>query len=236
MEIKLGFGSVPKPQYVYVSQEGDYCWYMLSEEEKHISIYDKALTGVITKIECNKTVETKFGKRQKTDLHILAEQPYIIRSGRDSYFSKSLLLSLDILTSEQLHQPLTIAVAPGDKKVVFCTIYNPITYQAIKINWDEHKEIDLLSLEQKVSQKINQIQKPEIYQNTELRAIIMAQTDTYLKQLGWNPEQGRRYLQQKYGKRSRRELNDRELVDFTMAIFELLCTQENRFMMSNLAG
>jgi hypothetical protein len=236
MKIKLGFGSVPKPHYVYVSQEADYCWYMLSEEEKHIPIYDKALTGVITKIECNKTVETKFGKRQKTDLHILAEQPYVIRSGRDSYFSKSLLLSLDDLTNEQLHQPLTIAVVPGDKKVVFCTIYNPITYQAIKINWDEHNEIELQSLEQKVSHKINQIQKPEILQNTELRTIIMAQTDTYLQQLGWNSEQGRRYLQQKYSKRSRQELNDRELVDFTMAIFELLCTQENRFVMSNLAG
>ncbi|MBW4432711.1 MAG: hypothetical protein KME28_13510 [Pelatocladus maniniholoensis HA4357-MV3] len=236
MEIKLGFGSVPKPQYVFVSREADHCWYMLSEQEQHIPIYDKALTGIITKIECNKTVETKFGKREKTDLHVLAEQPYIIRSGRDSYFSKSLLLSLDIITNEQLHQPLTIAVSPGDKKVVFCTIYNPITYQEIKITWNEHNEIDLQSLEQKISQRINQIQKPESTTNHELRRIIMAQTDTYLKQLDWNPEQGRRYLEQKYGKRSRRELNDQELIDFTMAIFEILCTQENRFVMSNLAG
>ncbi|MCP6761391.1 MAG: hypothetical protein NHB32_22245 [Fischerella sp. CENA71] len=219
-----------------MSREADHCWYMLSEEEKHIPIYDKALTGVITKIECNKIVETKFGKTKKTDLHILAEQPYIIRSGRDSYFSKSLLLSLDLLTSEQLHQPLTIAVTPGDKKVVFCTIYNPITYQTIQINWDENSEIDLLSLEEKVSYKINQIQKSQITTQPELRGIIMAQTDTYLKQLGWNSEQGRQYLQQKYGKRSRRELDDRELVDFTMTIFEMLCTQENRFMMNNLAG
>lgn len=236
MEIKLGFGSVPKPQYVFVSREADHCWYMLSEEQRHIPIYDKALTGVITRIECNKKVETTYGEAEKTDLHILAEQPYIIRSGRDSYFSKSLLLSLDILTSEQLHQPLTIVVSPGDKKVVFCTIYNPITYQAIKINWDEHNEVDLLSLEQKITQKINQIHKPESSTYPELRGIMMVQTDTYLKQLGWNPEQGRRYLQQKYGKRSRRELNDRELVDFTMAIFEILCTQENRLVMSNLAG
>lgn len=92
------------------------------------------------------------------------------------------------------------------------------------------------SLEQKVSQKINQIQKPESAADTELRGIIMAQTDTYLKQLGWNPEQGRRYLQQKYGKRSRQELNDKELVDFTIAIFEILVAQENRFVISNFAG
>lgn len=117
MEIKLGFGSVPKPQYVFVSREADHCWYMLSEEQSHVPIYDKALTGVITKIECNKKVETTYGETEKTDLHILAEQPYIVRSGRDSYFSKTLLLSLDILTSEQLHQPLTIAVTPGDKKL-----------------------------------------------------------------------------------------------------------------------
>jgi hypothetical protein len=236
MEIKLGFGSVPKPQYVFVSQEADYCWYMLSEDKKQIPIYEKALTGIISGIECHKKVETTFGETEKTDLHILADKPYIIRSGRDSYFSKSLLLSLDVLTHEQLHQPLTIAVTPGDKKIVFCAIYDPITYQAIKINWDGHNEIALPHLEQRVSQKINQIQKLESSQNQELRTIIMATTDIYLKQLGWNQEQGRRYLQQKYGKRSRRELNDRELVDFTMAIFEILCTQENSFVISNLAG
>jgi len=49
MKVKLGFGAIPKPQYVFVSRESDYCWYMLSEDDKKIAIYDKALTGVITR-------------------------------------------------------------------------------------------------------------------------------------------------------------------------------------------
>lgn len=224
MEIKLGFGNVPKPQYIFISRENDYCWYMLSEDEKHIPISDKALTGIITNIECNKKVETTQGISFKTDLHVLADKPYIVRSGRDSYFSKSLLLSLDALNSKQLSQPLTITVKPGDKKVVFCTIYDPLIYRAIDINWDGHNEIDLLALEQRVTQKINQANKSAAKTKSELREMMMAKTDTYLAQLGWSKEQGRHYLQQKYGKRSRLELTDTELLDFMIVIFETVCT------------
>ncbi len=133
MEVKLGFGAIPKPQYIFVSREADYCWYMLSEDRRQIPIYDKALTGVITAIEVEKRVETSFNATSKTDLYILADKPYIIRSGSDSYFSKSLLLALDILSFEQLSQPLTITVRPGEKKVVFCEIYNPVTYKSIGV-------------------------------------------------------------------------------------------------------
>ncbi|MEH2350471.1 MAG: hypothetical protein V7K55_21205 [Nostoc sp.] len=222
MEVKLGFGSVPKPQYVFVSKEPDHCWYMLSEDEKRIPIYERALTGVITGIEVNKKVETKFGPTQKNDLYILADKPYIIRSGSESYFSQSLLLSLDVLNFEQLPNPLTIAVSPGESNVVFCTIYDPITYRSVDVIWDGHKEIDWQGLGQKVSLKINRI--PNLNQETipisanttasEINAVLIAQSDTYLAQLNWTPEQGREYLQQKYGKRSRLQLTDIEIMDF----------------------
>ncbi|MCC5667245.1 hypothetical protein LC653_26000 [Nostoc sp. CHAB 5784] len=222
MEVKLGFGAVPKPQYVFVSKESDHCWYMLSDDTRQIPIYERALTGVITGIEVNKKVETSHGETEKIDLHILADKPYVIRSGSESYFSKSLLLSLDALTSEQLHHPLTIAVSPGDKTIVFCTIYNPVTSRAVDVSWDGHNEIDLQALGQKVSFKINRIQnlnqEPiQTSANTttsEIHAVLIAQSDTYLAQLNWTPEQGREYLQQKYGKRSRLQLTDREILDF----------------------
>ena len=229
MEVKLGFGAIPKPQYVFVSKESDYCWYMLSDDKKHIPIYDRALTGVITGIEINKKVETSHGEAEKTDLHILADKPYVIRSGSESYFSKSLLLSLDTLTSEQLCHPLTITVSPGDKTIVFCTIYNPVNYRSVDVSWDGHKEIDWQTLGQKVSLKINKIQNSnqepmQISDNTttsEVNADMIAQTDRYLAQLNWTPEQGREYLQQKYGKRclrratpTRLQLTDTEILDF----------------------
>ncbi|AVH71382.1 hypothetical protein [Nostoc sp. 'Lobaria pulmonaria (5183) cyanobiont'] len=226
MEVKLGFGAVPRPQYVFVSREPDHCWYMLAEDEKRIPIYERALTGVITGIEINKKVENTFGEVIRTDLNILADKPYIIRSGSDTYFCKGLLLSLDILTFEQLRHPLTITVSPGDKKVVFCNIYDPATYRSIGVSWDGYREIDWQALGQKVSLKINKIHnfnqdknqsQPEISDNiktVEPRDVFITQTDTYLTQLNWTPEQGRDYLQQKYGKRSRLQLTDTEILDF----------------------
>jgi hypothetical protein len=222
MKVKLGFGSIPKPQYVFVSKESDHCWYMLSDEQRQIPIYEKALTGLITGIEVNKKVLTSQGEAEKTDLHILGDIPYVVRSGSESYFSKSLLLSLDVLTDEQLIQPLTIAVSPGNRTVVFCTIYNPVTYRSIDVSWNRHEEIDWQALGQKVSLKIYNLQNinlkhTEISHNTnisELRDGFIAQSDTYLAQLNWSPEQGREHLQQKYGKRSRHLLSDTELLDF----------------------
>jgi hypothetical protein len=43
---------------------------------------------------------------------------------------------------------------------------------------------------------------------------IIAQTDVELKRLNWTNAQGRRYLEQTYGKRSRQHLSDAELMEF----------------------
>jgi hypothetical protein len=43
---------------------------------------------------------------------------------------------------------------------------------------------------------------------------IIAHTDIELKRLGWTNAQGRRYLEQTYGKRSRQHLSDAELMEF----------------------
>ncbi len=250
MDIKLGFGSIPKAQYIYVNREGDTCWYSLSEDEKTIPIHEKALTGVITGIECNKSFETKFGIANKTDLSILADKPYIIRSGRESYFSKSLLLSLDVLSVEQLQNPLTIAVYPGEKTIVFCKMYDPATYRAIDFSWDGHKEIDLQALEQRVADKISQVATANLGFNqtstqnkgvaelqnssvtglrytsgTLVRSQMMEKIDKYLNQLGWTPDQGRKYLQQHYAKTSRLQLTDSELLDFTFRVIEMAGVQ-----------
>jgi hypothetical protein len=43
---------------------------------------------------------------------------------------------------------------------------------------------------------------------------IIARTNVELKRLGWTNHQGRDYLLQTYGKRSRQLLTDAELLDF----------------------
>ena len=49
---------------------------------------------------------------------------------------------------------------------------------------------------------------------------VIAQTDVELTRLGWTNVQGREYLQQTYGKRSRRELTDEELMSFLLYLEE----------------
>jgi hypothetical protein len=43
---------------------------------------------------------------------------------------------------------------------------------------------------------------------------VIAKSDMELKRLGWTSEQGRNYLLQTYGKRSRQLLSDEELIEF----------------------
>jgi hypothetical protein len=243
MDIKLGFGSIPRAQYIFVGREGDACWYMLSEDEKQIPIFDKALTGIITAIECNKSVETKFGITSKTDLAILADKPYVIRSGRESIFSKSLLLSLDALTIEQLQNPVTITVSPGEKTVVFCSVYDPATYRVVDFSWSGHKEMNLQALEERVIDKISQITvnsgqnsaPTHMSEGVALRTQMMLQIDKYITQLGWNPEQGRKYLQKHYGKTSRKQLSDSELLDFTFRVMEMAGVMQNVYIATSSA-
>jgi hypothetical protein len=44
--------------------------------------------------------------------------------------------------------------------------------------------------------------------------LAIAETNRLLKELGWTPEEGRKYLLKNYGKRSRQLLDDAELFDF----------------------
>jgi len=45
---------------------------------------------------------------------------------------------------------------------------------------------------------------------------VIAQTDVELTRLGWTSTQGREYLEQNYGKRSRQQLTDEELMSFLL--------------------
>ncbi len=45
---------------------------------------------------------------------------------------------------------------------------------------------------------------------------VIAQTDVELRRLGWTSDQGRDYLDKTYGKRSRQQLTDDELMSFLL--------------------
>ncbi len=49
---------------------------------------------------------------------------------------------------------------------------------------------------------------------------VIAQTDIELRRLGWNSTRGREYLEKTYGKRSRQQLTDEELMSFLLYLEE----------------
>lgn len=58
---------------------------------------------------------------------------------------------------------------------------------------------------------------------------VIAQTTVELRRLGWTEAQGRRYLQQTYGKRSRQQLDDDELLEFLHYLQSLDAADESPF-------
>ena len=64
--------------------------------------------------------------------------------------------------------------------------------------------------------KISQSTPPNISQSPVDLSDIIAQTDVELRRLRWTSAQGREYLEQTYGKRSRQQLSDEELLAFLL--------------------
>jgi hypothetical protein len=58
---------------------------------------------------------------------------------------------------------------------------------------------------------------------------VIAQTSVEIKRLGWTEAQGRSYLQSTYGKRSRQQLTDDELLDFLQYLETQPMPQESPF-------
>ncbi|MBW4514056.1 MAG: hypothetical protein KME11_02380 [Timaviella obliquedivisa GSE-PSE-MK23-08B] len=57
-------------------------------------------------------------------------------------------------------------------------------------------------------------EESSLAEETQDRSDEIARIGVEMKRLGWTTIQGRDYLKQRYGKRSRQELNDSELLDF----------------------
>jgi hypothetical protein len=57
-------------------------------------------------------------------------------------------------------------------------------------------------------------ESPALVEEPQDRSDEIARIGVEMKRLGWTTIQGRDYLKQRYGKRSRQELNDPELLDF----------------------
>ncbi len=78
---------------------------------------------------------------------------------------------------------------------------------------DYSYESNISELESEPKPKPNLKPAAELNETLDLSDAI-AQTSIQLKRLGWNNQKGRKYLEETYGKRSRHELDDTEMLSF----------------------
>jgi hypothetical protein len=137
-DIILGFGEPPIPSYIYVGDSGDpnAPWYEVDyKNDKKIPILQTALTGKFIGLNMVKK-ETKKGDKVKLDISIQADKLYVIRSGVDTYFSRSFLLAAEKI--DIFEELITLVARKGDdQSVVFCSIYYAINKEKIKADWDD---------------------------------------------------------------------------------------------------
>jgi len=208
--VSVGFGNPPTPEYIFVSNEGDYLWYFYdADKNQHIAINQKALTGVIKELRITHK-EFKGKEQTKLDVHVVADKPYVLRSGLETFFAKGLLLGLNTLDEQKIKSPLTISVAPGRDaaKVVFCNLY----LGRERIKTELNPDADWAEIIAKVQGWLGQpveVEKPQVD-----RDYLIQRIGNLMEEQGWSVESGRKYLEQVYKKRSRKDLTDAELLDF----------------------
>ena len=138
-EIKLGLCNPPEPIYLYVKNgevSGEsYLWYHYDiNNDKTIPVQQRALSGYLQNLRLT-SKEFKGKDNMKLDIIVAADELYVIRTGIETNFAKTFLLSASQI--QDFSKPLIIAAAPGEENVVFCRLYDAATKTRIRCEWNK---------------------------------------------------------------------------------------------------
>lgn len=134
---KLGFGSSPVPTKIFIAKEQNSLWHFWNQR---IEIIESSSITCYLKSIYQKEVKNDFGTSQKLVVNIEADKPYEIYSGIDTWFSKSILLTLSAASDKELTRIITIEpYSRNNNKVIFARIYN---WQGVQIKsaWEWRNE------------------------------------------------------------------------------------------------
>lgn len=138
--MQLGFHPPLSRLYVFIRNEGNHLWYWLQDGEKRYIQYT-AITGILKGLEIKES-NTSFGEEMKADFEILADRPYVLRSGIESAFTKGVLMIINALSDDQLKKPVTLELKAGEKNNVLVSGRDPQSFEFIKtgswenVNWE----------------------------------------------------------------------------------------------------
>ncbi|MCG6137184.1 MAG: hypothetical protein MET45_21550 [Nostoc sp. LLA-1] len=141
-EIQLGLCNPPEPVYLYVKNgevSGEYfLWYHYDiDKDKTIPVQQKGLTGYLSELRLT-AKEYKGKENLKLDIVVASDEVYIIRTGIETVFAKTFLLSASQVYD--FSKPLIIAVTSGDENTVFCRLYDASTKVIIRKEWNPNAD------------------------------------------------------------------------------------------------
>lgn len=108
----LGFGKKQEPTFVFIRHSPESLWYSRDRREaENVPIPERDLTGYLKNVWRYDRIDQNTGESvPKLMLELHADKHYIIQTGMDTNFSKSLLAGLLELSPENLDKPVTLVV------------------------------------------------------------------------------------------------------------------------------
>ncbi|MBW4565328.1 MAG: hypothetical protein KME32_30430 [Mojavia pulchra JT2-VF2] len=141
-EIKLGLCNPPEPIYLYIKNgevSGEsFLWYHYNiEQDRTIPVQQPGLTGYLSELRLT-AKEYKGKDNMKLDIVVAADEIYIIRTGIETNFAKTFLLSASLI--QDFSKPLILAVTSGEENTVFCRLYDAATKVRIRAEWNPNAD------------------------------------------------------------------------------------------------
>ena len=153
--MKLGFVDL-YPTYVYIDTNGYYLWD--HKQKKRVPITEKGLRGHITGLDLK---DKPY--RGKSVIKLLIgvtteDKEYVIQTGINSWFSKTILIRLNDLSSEFLNKPITIGIQKSKSKsdVIFGKI-QPAVKLPENFDYSRLTEERLISLCVNINDRIKNV-------------------------------------------------------------------------------
>ena len=143
---KLGLHNEAGSCKIYCNRHNGSLWYTLNNSEAS-AITQTALTGYLKELKFEKC-ERRGKEVYKLLITIQADRPYILESGHDTHFAKSVLAAMPAatrsgnatLTPQQLYSPITLQPQAGttDENVLFCRVW--VESELVMASYNEQTE------------------------------------------------------------------------------------------------
>ena len=167
---------------------------------------------------------------------------YVLWTGLQTHFATRVLLSLSKLNDAELSRPVTLVAEPfttgNGESIVLCDLYRADGAK-IELTEEERNKANHVGLVSRLQERFkalgyaqsipteeNSVSATIPAQNLRISAdlppsppsidasMVLHEIGMEMKKLGWGAEQGKAFLKEHYGKQSRSQLTDAELVDF----------------------